>query len=136
VVLAYLYGSQATGKAGPLSDVDVAVLFADHVPEDQRFSHVLDLIGELMGVFRRNDVYVVDLGKAPPLLRNEIRLQGYILYCMDDKVRVRFQTETLRDYLDTRPIRELRYYYLHKRIRAGLFAEYSAHRRIREVVRG
>jgi predicted nucleotidyltransferase len=27
VVLAYLYGSQARGDAGPLSDVDVAVLF-------------------------------------------------------------------------------------------------------------
>lgn len=27
VVLAYLYGSQARGDTGPLSDVDVAVLF-------------------------------------------------------------------------------------------------------------
>ena len=27
VALAYLYGSQARGDAGPLSDVDVAVLF-------------------------------------------------------------------------------------------------------------
>ena len=41
VVLAYLYGSQARGDAGPLSDVDVAVLFSPDVPERERFSYVL-----------------------------------------------------------------------------------------------
>jgi len=41
VMLAYLYGSQARGDAGPLSDVDVAVLFIPDVPERERFSYVL-----------------------------------------------------------------------------------------------
>jgi predicted nucleotidyltransferase len=61
VVLAYLYGSQARGDAGPLSDVDVAVYFRPDVPESIRFERVLHLVGELGSVFRRNDVYVVDL---------------------------------------------------------------------------
>jgi predicted nucleotidyltransferase len=32
VVLAYLFGSQATGRAGPLSDVDFAVLLDQRLP--------------------------------------------------------------------------------------------------------
>lgn len=46
-VLAYLYGSQARGDAGPLSDVDVAVLFGPNAPESERFNRLLHLIGEL-----------------------------------------------------------------------------------------
>ncbi|MCX7682029.1 MAG: nucleotidyltransferase domain-containing protein, partial [Anaerolineae bacterium] len=35
VVLAYLFGSQAEGRAGPLSDVDIAVLLGPQVPEER-----------------------------------------------------------------------------------------------------
>lgn len=105
VTLAYLFGSQASGKAGRLSDVDIAVLFADGLSRRERFDLRCRLIAELMGVFRRNDVEVVDLAEASPLLRNQARRYGQLLYCQDDRLRVRFQTEALRDYLDTRPIR-------------------------------
>ncbi len=48
VALAYLYGSQARGDAGPLSDADVAVQFAPDVPEGERFNRVLHLKEGLM----------------------------------------------------------------------------------------
>lgn len=121
VTLAYLFGSQATGKAGPLSDVDIAVLFADGLSSSTRFHLRCRLIAELMGVFRRNDVEVVDLAEASPLLRNQVRRYGQLLYCQDDRQRVRFQTEALRDYLDTRPIRQVQQYYLIKKIREGAY---------------
>ncbi|RLC56366.1 MAG: hypothetical protein DRI80_16390, partial [Chloroflexota bacterium] len=35
VVLAYLFGSQAEGTAGPLSDVDIAVLLGPEVPRER-----------------------------------------------------------------------------------------------------
>ena len=76
VLLAYLYGSQARGEAGPLSDVDVAVLFGPNVPESERFNRLLHLIGEMGSVFRRNDVYVVDLAEASPLLRHRVYYFG------------------------------------------------------------
>jgi len=53
------------------------------------------------------------------LKRNQVRRYGQLLYCQDDRLRVRFQTEALRDYLDTRPIWEVQRYYLVKRIREG-----------------
>jgi predicted nucleotidyltransferase len=112
VVLAYLYGSQARGDAGPLSDVDVAVLFGSDVPESERFNQVLRLIGALGSVFRRDDVYVVDLAESSPLLRHRVYYDGRLLYCADDAVRVRFETTALRDYVDTEPLRKIKRKYV------------------------
>jgi predicted nucleotidyltransferase len=112
VVLAYLYGSQARGDAGPLSDVDVAVLFGPDVPESERFNQVLHLIGELGSVFHRDDVYVVDLAEASPLLRHRVYYNGRLLYCADDAGRVRFETTALRDYVDTEPLRKIKQKYV------------------------
>ena len=112
VVLAYLYGSQARGNAGPLSDVDVAVLFGPNVSESERFNRVLHLIGELGSVFHRDDVYVVDLAEASPLLRHRVYYNGRLLYCADDAERVRFETTALRDYMDTEPLRKIKRKYV------------------------
>ena len=112
VVLVYLYGSQARGEAGPLSDVDVAVLFGPDVPKSERFHCLLHLTGELGSVFRRNDVYVVDLAEAPPLLRHRVYYDGRLLYCVDDAIRVHFETQALRDYVDTEPLRRIKRRYI------------------------
>lgn len=112
VVLAYLYGSQARGNAGPLSDVDVAVMFDPAVPEDARFHRLLCLMSELSGVFHRNDVGVVDLASAPPLLRHRVYYEGRLIYCADDAARVRFETRALRDYVDTEPLRRIKRKYV------------------------
>ncbi len=116
VTLAYLYGSQARGDAGPLSDVDVAVLFEPGVPDSERFNRVLNLIGELGSVFGRDDVYVVDLADASPLLRHRVYYDGVVLYCTDDGVRVRFATKALRDYVDTEPLRRIKRHYVLERL--------------------
>jgi len=112
VVLAYLYGSQARGQAGPLSDVDIAVLFGPNVPENERFNCLLHITGELGSVFHRNDVYVVDLAEAPPLLRHRVYYDGQLLHCTDDAIRVHFATQALRDYVDTEPLRKIKRQYV------------------------
>lgn len=115
VVLAYVYGSQARDQAGPLSDVDVAVLFAPGLSKQVRFRHVLVLTNELGAALRRDDVQVVDLQDASPLLRHRVYYDGHVLYCPDDAVRVKFETTALRDYVDTAPLRRLKERYLCQR---------------------
>jgi len=114
-VLAYLYGSQAREVAGPLSDVDVAVLFGRDIPQDARFQRVLRLIGELGSLLRRNDVHVVDLAEASPLLRHRVYYDGQLVHCADDAQRVRFATAALRDYVDTEPLRRIKRRYVLQR---------------------
>jgi hypothetical protein len=115
VTLAYLYGSQARENSGPLSDVDVAVLFAPELEALTRGRYVLSLIHELGNLLQREDIQVVDLKNAPPLLRHRVYYDGRLLYCPDDKVRVNFETTALRDYVDTAPLRQLKEKYLQQR---------------------
>lgn len=116
VVLAYLYGSQARGEGGPLSDVDIAVLFTEDVNEKDRFQRVLRLIGELGHIFSRDDVQVVDLSEASPLMRHRIYYSGQVLYCADEAQRVRFSERALHEYVDTAPLRRIKKKYVLKRI--------------------
>lgn len=119
VVLAYLYGSQARGEAGPLSDVDVAVGFAPHVPPDERFRRTLELSAELGALLQRHDVSVVDVAVAPPLLRHRIYLDGRLLHCPDQREHIRFATRAVRDYVDTEPLRRIKRHYVLRRFEEG-----------------
>lgn len=121
VVLAYLYGSQATGKAGPLSDVDIAVLFSPGVSKSERFSRVLSLMADLAHVFQRDDVNVLDLEEGTPLLNNNVRLHGRVIYCVDERARAEFALRALQRFVDTEPLRREQNRYLQEKIRRGLF---------------
>lgn len=119
VTLAYLFGSQAEGKAGPLSDVDVAVLLGPQVEREQWFQVQLDLIGALTCMFHRNDVDVVVLNEATPLLAYQIIRHGQIIY-EDEATRpaVDFATYAIRRYADTAPLRRLKRRYLEEWLEA------------------
>lgn len=104
VVAAYLFGSQASGQATALSDVDVAVLLEPNAPAPGMIQ--ARLISDLMLVFHRSDVDVLVLNRASVLLRDRAIVRGRLLYCRDDAARVRFEVATRREYLDTQPLRE------------------------------
>jgi len=104
VVAAYLFGSQATGETTPLSDVDVAVLLDARTPNPGEVQVML--MSDLMGVLRRNDVDVVILNSASPLLKQRAVTRGRLLYCSDEAARSEFEVATRREYLDTEPLRE------------------------------
>lgn len=103
VVAAYLFGSQATGTATALSDVDFAVVFEPGVSASGDVQAAL--ISDLMLVLRRSDIDVVILNAAPPLLKERAISRGRLVYCRDDVARVRFEVATRREYFDTQPLR-------------------------------
>jgi len=106
VEVAYLFGSRARGEEGPLSDVDIGVLFRADLPPDTRFSHRLQLASRLCRPFGVSRVDVIVLEEAPPALGFRVIDQGILLMCTNEKRRVRYEARTLVAYLDFKPIAE------------------------------
>jgi len=100
VRLAYLFGSQAEGKAHALSDVDVAVLLAEDLSPLAQGQARLRITSGLMALLRRDDVDVAVLNRAPPLFRHRVLRSSRLLFAADDAERVRFVADTLQQYLD------------------------------------
>ena len=76
IALAYLFGSRASGRAGPLSDVDVAVLLHREFPPDKHSEKQIELINKLMSGLKTNEIDVVILNRAPLSLQNNVIREG------------------------------------------------------------
>jgi predicted nucleotidyltransferase len=123
VLLAYLFGSQTTGQTHAESDIDVAVLLDASLTADERFAARLTLIGALSLLLGTDNVDVVILNEAPPLLAYEVLRNGALLSCADENARVEFQVRTLRTYEDTAPLRQLLSEAMAERIKTGTFGK-------------
>jgi predicted nucleotidyltransferase len=87
VRLAYLFGSQATQRTHPSSDIDVAVLLDESLTPDERFAERLRLLGDVSRIFGTDHVDLVMLNEASPLLAYETLRHGVLLYCADAQTR-------------------------------------------------
>ena len=68
ILAAYLIGSQARGSAGPLSDVDLAILHDPELDPAQRLELRLAIAAAAGAALATTEVDVVLLNAAPPLL--------------------------------------------------------------------
>ena len=98
--LIVLFGSAATGKTHKGSDIDIAVRAKDELSlmDEAR------LIGEFCKLFKRNDVEIVNLAHAQPLLLREIATNGRPLFQENPFLFGRFQIYALRRYFEAAPI--------------------------------
>jgi len=100
VVLAYLFGSAAKDKMGPLSDIDIAVLFSKKVRKDNYFDLRIKIAGEIDRLLKTDKTEVVCLNNTPPILRYEAIYKGTNIYCSDIDNRRSFEFRVLQDYED------------------------------------
>ena len=121
VMLGYLFGSYARGRPTPISDIDFAVLLSGAVPRDAYLDQQIALTQELTRRFRSDEVEVVILNQAPPLLAYKVIVEGRELFCRDAVTRVRFRVDATRRYLDTIPLRRVQAEATARRIREGRF---------------
>jgi len=108
---AWVFGSVADGSAGPLSDVDVAVLGCADLTFDERARLAVDLE---RAAGRRCDVVPVE--RASPVLGAEIVRAGRRFLCRDPQAADEWEEAALRRYLDTAQLRRL----VHEYVRADL----------------
>jgi predicted nucleotidyltransferase len=105
VIAASLIGSQARGTAGPLSDVDVAVWHTPDLDAGKRLHLRLDLAQAAARALGTDEVDIVLLNGASPLMRHRAIRDGKLLVQRDRKARVQLQARALIEYLDTEPLR-------------------------------
>ncbi len=129
VRLACLFGSQARGSAGPLSDVDIAVVLdGPHRSHGQRRD---EICSELMGVLRRNSVDVVLADRGSPLLRHRIARDGILILARGPHTATDFIITAVRDYVDTAPLRRLQKEILVRELERGTFGHPAVYQGVR-----
>ena len=119
IVVAYLFGSQAKGTPGPLSDVDVAYLLDEKLSAKEMETRNDVLYRAIAACLKTDHVSVVCLNEAPLRIRQAVITTGKLLYSSDERKRVEFTETTMHEYMDTRPMREEYYHYLCERIMEG-----------------
>jgi len=98
--LAYVFGSAASDRMGPMSDVDIAVLYDGQVDWDRHFE-LAHQIQELLGI---EGVDLVALNTAPVELAYACIDEGILLYAGTPSVRIEFETKVLNRYGDLLPM--------------------------------
>lgn len=107
VVAGMLFGSLASkAVVGPLSDVDVAVWVEPGLSRDRRSALRTELSLGATKALGTDEVDVVILNDAPPLLRHRALKGGARLQERDPRARIRLETAALLEYLDTAPLRD------------------------------
>ena len=119
VLVGYVFGSVAKRRAHAGSDVDIAVLVSDQVMKSDPFRYRLKLLADLVSELGRNDVDLVLLNQAKPLLAHRILRDGKLILERSPSARVRFQVHAVNQYLDTQPMRDLYLANLKKHVREG-----------------
>ncbi len=123
VLAVFVFGSTARGAAGPLSDVDIAVLLtAGAARLHQSDDYKARLLADLMSFLGTRNLDLVLLNEAPPLLSHRVLRDGVLLHVNDERALADFRFRALQTYLDTKPLREARTAALRERLARGAFA--------------
>jgi len=96
IVAAYVFGSQATGEAGPHSDVDVAVLLYE--ASEQNFDSLQFIIDLEHSLEQNVDLVVLNHSGEP--IKHQVRRDGRVVFDRDPKRRKHWQRMSTKFYQD------------------------------------
>lgn len=120
----YLYGSQTGDDAGPLSDVDVAVLLTEKIAKDKYLDCQLEYIGEIQSIVK------VDLAADVKILNEDYALiyqtavigKGELIVNNRPKETEAFAHRIGMLYPDFYPVLVNYYSKMYQRLEAGTYA--------------
>lgn len=100
VELAYLFGSVAEGKEGPLSDIDIGVYLSSGLTKAQRDKKRLELVANLSILTKNDRVDLLVLNDTPPVLSFEIIRPNVLIFERDSSIKVDVEQRIMSMYLD------------------------------------
>jgi predicted nucleotidyltransferase len=99
--LVLLFGSVVSGKVHGRSDIDIAFLFDGPVD-------IVDLTNRVSRLLRTDNVDVIDLRRAGPVMRFAAARDGRLLYERSAGLFHEFYSLAFRRYVDTGKLRDAR----------------------------
>jgi len=109
IVAAYCFGSTTRGQAGPLSDLDIAMLVDDKsVPSGLHLLKLeLLLAYELQKELSISEVDLISLNQQPLSFQYNVIRTGRLIYDKDPAYRIHFVQKVIQVHLDFEPTLEL-----------------------------
>lgn len=114
--LILLFGSRASGKNYKDSDFDVAYLSK----KDLNLSNESKLIIELSPIFKNENIDLVNLKYAPPLLLYAITKNCRIVYEENPLIFPTTRAYAFKKYIETKPLYEEKFAKLQKKIESKI----------------
>lgn len=96
ISLAFLFGSIAEGKNHSFSDIDIGVYYRKIKPMKRH----LQLINDICSLLETDNVDVVNMNEASPLIVHDILSYGKLLLCRNDNLYAQLRLKALREYDD------------------------------------
>jgi predicted nucleotidyltransferase len=115
IVFAFVFGSQVSGTANVMSDIDLAIYTKTPVSPENRFRIQADLAREC-GTPKLD---LVDLRLASPLLAFEAVTSGIVILSRNEDILNDFERKTMARYLDTQRLRDVQNQYLRAHLKVS-----------------
>jgi len=117
---AYVFGSYASGRVRIGSDLDIGIVFSQKPESFRRQSGIIFQLQKIFGV-TKVDVRELGLSNSPVFLLSAIK-NAKIIYEKNPFERQKFETEIMKEYIDTQKLRNIQFNYLKERIKEAAYA--------------
>lgn len=119
IAAAYLFGSHAQGRAGPMSDVDIAILLRKNAPRGRHLLHEEDYIAyRASRILSVKQVDIISLNGQGLVFQHNVLRTGRLFYDVDPLFRVRFEMAVISEFCDFEPtLRFMEKFHIQGRLR-------------------
>lgn len=107
VAVLYLFGSCAVSRELKESDIDIAVLIDEKKLQRINFEQLKTIYYKASPSFSLREVDITVLNTASTYLKHRVIKSGKVLFDRNRRLRVRFTTQAIIEYLDFKPIEEI-----------------------------